>query len=256
MIDFQINNGIATIKISRPETFNSINQPTAFALQKALDDCQADASIRTVILTGEGRAFCAGQDLGEITDPKSTGLKRVVEDHYNPIILKIRALAKPVIAAVNGVAAGAGANIALACDIVIAKESASFIQAFSKIGLNPDSGGSYFLPRLVGMQRATALMFLGDKVSAKDAQDMGMIYRCVPDADFESIVHQISTQLANMPTQGLANTKALLNQSFDNNLEQQLAAEGVYQVKSSQTADYKEGVQAFLEKRKPVFIGK
>ena len=185
----------------------------------------------------------------------SFGIKTIVEEHYNPIILKIRELKKPVIAVVNGVAAGAGANIAIACDIVLASENASFIQAFSKIGLIPDSGGTFTLPRLIGFQKASALMMLGDKVSASDAVQMGMIYKCFNDEAFTDDCWNLALQLANMPTKGLALTKQLLNETYTNTLSQQLILEGQIQVEASQSEDYQEGVNAFLEKRKPVFKG-
>ena len=252
---FSLADGVATIRLNRPDVFNSINRPVALALQQHLRDCQADAAVRAVVLTGTGRAFCAGQDLAELTGPNAPDVADIVEAHYNPIILLIRELEKPVIAAVNGVAAGAGANIALACDLVVAKESAAFIQAFSKIGLVPDSGGTYFLPRLVGMQRASALMLTGDKVSAAAAVQMGMIYQAFADDLFDEEVAGLARKMAQLPTRGLAYTKHLLNRSFSNDLAQQLRAEGDYQLRAGQTADYQEGVAAFLEKRPPVFIG-
>ena len=177
----KIENKIAFITLNRPEVFNSFNREMAFLLQKTLDDCEKDSNVRAIVLTGNGKAFCAGQDLKEVTEPElNPGFRKILEEHYNPIIQRIRTIEKPVIAAVNGVAAGAGANIALACDIVVAVESANFIQAFSKIGLIPDSAGTFFLPRLIGFQKATALMMLGDKVSAEEALNMGMIYKIFP----------------------------------------------------------------------------
>jgi len=252
---FTLADGVATLRLNRPDVFNSINKPVALALQQQLRECQADAAVRAVVLTGTGRAFCAGQDLAEITGPNAPDVSEIVEKHYNPIVLLIRELEKPVIAAVNGVAAGAGANLALACDLVVAKESASFIQAFSKIGLVPDSGGTYFLPRLVGLQRASALMLTGDKVSAAEAVRMGMIYRAFADEAFDHEVATLARKMANLPTRGLAYTKHLLNRSFGNDLAQQLRAEGDYQLRAGQTADYREGVAAFLEKRQPTFTG-
>lgn len=247
--------GVTFLKLNRPKVFNSFNKEMSFALHVALDDCQTDKSVRAVVIQGIGKAFCAGQDLQEVTDPDGPPLTSIVRDHYNPIIEKIRNLEKPVIAAVNGVAAGAGANIALSCDIVVACESSSFIQAFSKIGLIPDSGGTFFLPRLIGFQRASALMMLGDKVSAKDAQDMGMIYKAVLDDDFDSEVKAIATKLAAMPTKGLAYTKQALNRSMQNSLTSQLTLEEQLQTRAGTTHDYNEGVAAFLEKRKPDFKG-
>ncbi|MGB6036467.1 MAG: enoyl-CoA hydratase-related protein [Cryomorphaceae bacterium] len=247
--------GITFLKLNRPNVFNSFNKEMSFALHAALDDCQSDKTVRAVVIQGMGKAFCAGQDLQEVTDPEGPPLTSIVRDHYNPIIEKIRNLEKPVVAAVNGVAAGAGANIALACDVVIACESSSFIQAFSKIGLIPDSGGTFFLPRLIGFQRASALMMLADKVTAKEAQDMGMIYKAVSDDEFESVVEKIAVKLAELPTKGLAYTKKALNRSMQNNLSSQLALEEQLQTRAGITHDYNEGVAAFLEKRKPEFKG-
>lgn len=254
-IQVDMHGGTATITLKRPEVFNSFNRDTALAFQAALDDCQQRQEVRCVVITGEGKAFCAGQDLQEVTDPQGPELTSIVRDHYNPIIEKIRALEKPVIAAVNGVAAGAGANIALACDIVVACQSASFIQAFSKIGLIPDSGGTFFLPRLIGFQRASAYMMLGDKIDAAKAEEIGMIYKMVPDTDFAEEVKRLAAKLADMPTTGLAYTKKALNRSMYNDLSSQLALEEQLQSKAGGTHDYKEGVTAFLEKRKPTFKG-
>lgn len=253
-IKFSLEAGVATITLHRPEVFNSFNREMALLLQEHLRSCQNNPEVRAVVLTGEGKAFCAGQDLGEATNG-SLEISEIVVQHYNPIIMLLRELEKPVIAAVNGVAAGAGANIALACDIVVAKESASFIQAFSKIGLIPDSGGTFFLPRLIGMQRASALMMTGDKVSAKEALEMGMLYKVFADEAFAGEVNALAQKLAQMPTKGLAYTKALLNCSFDFNLEDQLRNEASYQQRAGKTQDFKEGVQAFVEKRKPNFTG-
>lgn len=254
-LDFSIAHGVATLRLNRPQVFNSVNRELALALQQRLRECQADANVRAVVLTGTGKAFCAGQDLAEITGPDRPEVADIVEELYNPIVLQLRELEKPVLAAVNGVAAGAGANLALACDVVVARESASFIQAFSKIGLVPDSGGTYFLPRLVGLQRASALMLLGDKVTAPEAERMGMIYKVFNDDDFGHEVTALAHRLAELPTKGLAYTKQLLNSTFGNDLAQQLRAEGDYQLRASQTADYQEGVTAFLEKRQPAFTG-
>lgn len=246
---------ITTIKLNRPERYNSFNREMALALQETLDLCATDGT-RCIILTGEGKAFCAGQDLNEVTDPNGPELQTIVGEHYNPIIARLRDIEVPVIAAVNGAAAGAGANIALACDIVIARESSYFLQAFSHIGLIPDSGGTYHLPRLIGFQRASALMMLGEKVSAKDAETMGMIYKAIPDAEWETTVSSLSQKVAGMPTRGLALTKRALNASLENNLTAQLDVEEKIQTAAGKTDDYVEGVKAFLEKRKANFTGK
>ena len=252
----KIENNIGWITLNRPEVFNSFNREMALLLQKILDDCGNDANVRAIVITGSGKAFCAGQDLKEVTSPDlNPGFRKILEEHYNPIITRIRNIEKPIIAAVNGVAAGAGANIALACDIVVAAESATFIQAFSKIGLIPDSAGTFFLPRLIGFQKATALMMLGDKVTAAEAVQLGMIYKIYSAGIFEDEVNDLATKLANMPTKALGLTKRLLNQSLANNLEQQLALESDLQIEASSSNDYQEGVTAFVEKRKPEFKG-
>ena len=252
---FSLDNGVATLRFNRPQVFNSVNREVALALQEGLRECQQNPEVRAVLLTGTGKAFCAGQDLAEITGPDAPEVSEIVERLYNPIVQLIRELEKPVVAAVNGVAAGAGANLALACDVVVAKESAAFIQAFSKIGLIPDSGGTYFLPRLVGMQRAAGLMLTGDKVSAAEALQMGMIYKVFADDVFDGEVASLVQKLATMPTKGLAYTKHLLNVTFKHDLTQQLRAEADYQLRAGHTADYQEGVTAFLEKRQPTFSG-
>jgi len=253
----QIENQVAYIKFNRPNKFNSFNREMALLLQEELKSCADNKDVRAVVLTGEGKAFCAGQDLQEVTNPDlNPGFKKILEEHYNPIVTLIRSLPKPVIAAVNGVAAGAGANLALACDVVVANEKASFIQAFSKIGLIPDSGGTFFLPRLIGFQRASALAMLGDKVDPVEAERMGMIYTYFSSETFDDEVTKLAEKLANMPTQALANIKSAFNQSMNNSLEDQLQLESKLQIASAQTQDYKEGVSAFMEKRKPDFEGK
>ena len=250
------NNGVCELKLNRPAVFNSFNQAMAFALQKALDEAELNDEVRAIVITGEGKAFCAGQDLAEAMDPEGPELQSIVKDHYNPIIERIRTIEKPIIAAVNGVAAGAGANIALACDITIAKKSASFIQAFSKIGLIPDSGGTFFLPRIIGSQKALAMMMTGDKISGEQADAMNMIYKAVDDEAFENEVKTFAETIAALPTRGLGLTKKAVNATFTNNLTQQLALEEELQTEAGQTYDFREGVNAFLEKRKPVFKGK
>ncbi len=255
-IEVKIDNNVAWISLNRPEVFNSFNREMALQLQTTLDDCNSNANVRALVITGNGKAFCAGQDLKEVTDPElNPGFRKILEEHYNPIIKKIRNIEKPIIAAVNGVAAGAGANIALACDIVVATEQASFIQAFSKIGLVPDSAGTFFLPRLIGFQKASALMMLGEKVTASEALALGMIYKIVPTELFDEEVRNLANNLAQMPTKAIGLTKRLLNQSMNNNLEQQLKLESDLQIEASSSNDYNEGVTAFVEKRKPKFKG-
>jgi 2-(1,2-epoxy-1,2-dihydrophenyl)acetyl-CoA isomerase len=229
----------------------------ALLLQNELDACKENDAVRAIIITGSGKAFCAGQDLKEVTTPElNPGFKKILEEHYNPIITRIRTIEKPIIAAINGVAAGAGANIALACDVVVASENASFIQAFSKIGLVPDSAGTFFLPRLIGFQKASALMLLGDKVSATDAEKLGMLYKVFPSETFMEEVNNLASVLSNMPTKALGMTKRLLNESLTNNLKSQLDIESKLQIEAAQSEDYAEGVDAFVNKRRPEFKGK
>ena len=255
-IELKIENKVAYITLNRPEVFNSFNREMALRLQSVLDDCEANSEVRAIVLSGNGKAFCAGQDLKEVTSPElNPGFKKILEEHYNPIIKRIRSIKKPIICAVNGVAAGAGANIALACDIVVAHEKVSFIQAFSLIGLVPDSAGTYFLPRLIGFQKAQALAMLGDKVSAEEAEKMGMIYKVIPLENFNDEVQKLALKLANMPTKALGMIKELFNSSMTNTLEEQLNMESKYQIEAAQSEDYAEGVAAFIEKRKPNFKG-
>lgn len=255
-IQLKIENKVAIITLNRPEVFNSFNREMAFLLHDTLDACEKNEEVRAIVLTGNGKAFCAGQDLKEVTDPDlNPGFKKILEEHYNPIITRIRSIKKPIIGAINGVAAGAGANIALACDVVVAHEKVSFIQAFSLIGLVPDSAGTFFLPRLIGFQKALALAMLGDKIGAEEAERMGMIYKMIPLENFEEEVNKLALKMANMPTKALGMIKELFNKSMTNDLEAQLALESKLQIEAAQSEDYKEGVAAFIEKRKPNFKG-
>jgi 2-(1,2-epoxy-1,2-dihydrophenyl)acetyl-CoA isomerase len=253
---FHTEHNIAFITLNRPDKLNSFNREMALQLQSVLDDCEKNESIRALYITGNGKGFCAGQDLAEVVDPNGPGMQRILSEHYNPIITRMRKMPKPIVVAVNGVAAGAGANIALAGDVVVAIDSATFIQAFSKIGLIPDSGGTFILPRLIGFQKASALMMLGDKVSASEALQMGMIYKVLEATSFETEAKKIAQQLAHMPTKALGFIKEALNNSATNNVEQQLDLEDRLQQKAAATDDFKEGVNAFLEKRAPVYTGK
>lgn len=248
-------NNVLIITLNRPEKLNSFNRQMALTLIAVLENADQDKSIRAIVITGSGKAFCAGQDLAEAIDPNGPGINVIVSEHYNPIILKIRSIEKPVIAAINGVAAGAGANIALACDILYASKSASFIQAFSKIGLVPDSGGTYTLPRLVGQNLASALMITGDKFSADEAKSFGIVYKVFEDEQLLELSIASASQISNMPTKAIGLTKRLINKTYSHTLEQQLIFERDMQVEASNSLDYSEGVKAFLEKRNPKFIG-
>lgn len=254
-IKFEIKDSLAIITLNRPDVLNSFNREMALELQSKLDDCENDKTVRAILITGEGRAFCAGQDLAEAIAEDAPTIDTIVREHYNPIVKKIRAIEKPIVCAVNGVAAGAGANIALCCDIVLASDKSSFIQSFSNIGLIPDSGGTFFLPRLVGLQRATAMMFLADKVGAEQALQFGMIYKVSSSESLMKEAEEIANRLSQMPTKGFGLTKRALNESLFNNLDDQLEIEEELQAKAASTYDNQEGINAFLEKRKPIFKG-
>jgi 2-(1,2-epoxy-1,2-dihydrophenyl)acetyl-CoA isomerase len=248
-------NNVLVVTLNRPEKLNCFNREMALQLIAVLDKAENNNNVRAIIITGMGKAFCAGQDLSEAIDPNGPGIKKIVGEHYNPIILKIRSIEKPIIGVINGVAAGAGANIALACDIIYASKSASFIQAFSKIGLIPDSGGTYTLPRLVGFNLASALMISGDKLSADDAKNFGIVYKVFDDENLMELSIASAIKIAAMPTKAIGLTKRLLNKTYSNSLEQQLVLEKNLQIEAANTLDYKEGVNAFLEKRNPNFKG-
>lgn len=252
---YEVREGVAVITLNRPDRLNAFDKKAALALQSRLDEAAAATEVRAVLLTGTGKGFSAGQDLAEVADPSGPSMAQILSEHYNPIVRRIRSIEKPVVAAVNGVAAGAGANIALCCDVVLASEEAVFIQAFSKIGLIPDSGGTWFLPRLIGWQRASALMMTGDRVTAKEAESMGMVYKVLPAAGFMEAALDLAKNLALMPTRSFAFTKQALNESFRNTLDEQLDLEDRLQQRAASTSDYREGVEAFLAKRKPDFKG-
>jgi 2-(1,2-epoxy-1,2-dihydrophenyl)acetyl-CoA isomerase len=252
---FEIRDQIAFITLNRPDKLNSFTREMALLLQNRLDECASLHEVRAVHITGAGKAFSAGQDLAEVIDPQGPGLTNILREQFNPIVTRIRNLPKPVVAAVGGVAAGAGANIALCCDIVVAAQSASFIQAFSKIGLIPDSGGTYFLPRLVGWQKAMAIALLGDKIGAAEAERIGMVYKVYDNEEFAGASRALTAVLAQLPTKALAFTKHAFNYSTANSLEAQLMLEDELQQKAAQTYDYREGVRAFLEKRPASFKG-
>ncbi len=254
---FEVDRGVARVTLNRPDVLNSIHSAMSGELRDALDRAASDPTIRAVLLTGAGRAFYAGQDLDEVrSGGSSTDFAAHVRTVYNPLVRALRTLEKPVVCAVNGVAAGAGANLALACDIVVAAEEASFVQAFAKIGLVPDTGGSFMLPRLVGFARATALTMLGEKLSARQAAEIGLIYRACPGAELGEEATKLAVHLASQPTFGLGLTKRLLNAALVHDLDQQLELEAELQKTAGSSADYAEGVAAFLEKRKPSFAGR
>ncbi len=253
---FENINGIAKITLNRPEVYHCFNKEMAMLFHKYLDRCKED-DIRVVFITATGKAFCSGQDLKEVMGGNITDMiNDSIENNYNPLVKRIFELEKPVMCAVNGISAGAGANIALVCDIVVAKESATFIQAFSKIGLIPDSGGTYVLPRLIGFQKAIALAMLAETVNGIEAEKMGMIYKAFPDDTFETDAWAIAERLAKMPTKALGLTKKAYNQGLSNDFYTQLEVERRLQMEAGESHDFAEGVMAFVQKRKPEFKGK
>lgn len=253
---YQVQDGIATITLNRPDVFNAFNDEQSYELQDALKQVARDAAVRVVVLTGAGKAFCSGQDLKAIAD--STGKRDLSESlhkRYNPIIRAMRALPKPIIARVNGVAAGAGCSLALACDLVVAAESAKFIEVFVNVGLVLDSGSSYFLPRLVGSARAFEMSTMSSRVSAQQAYDWGMVNKVTPDAELDAAVAVYTDYYKSAPTKAIAMMKKMLNKSFNSDLDSMLDYEAYCQKIAGNSADYKEGVTAFNEKRKPNFTG-
>ena len=255
---FETSDGVARLTLNRPDKLNSFTSPMRALLRDAIEAIRNDRSTRVLLVTGNGRGFCAGQDLSErkMSADTEIDLGKTIQEEYNPLLRSIRALEIPVVCAVNGVAAGAGANIALACDIVLAARSASFIQAFSRIGLTLDCGGSYWLPRLTGTARAMGLALLGDKLSAEQAEQWGLIWKCVDDDKLMAEANQLAADLARAPTRALAAIKRAIHAAENNTLDAQLDLERDLQRSLGPTKDYREGVAAFLEKRKPQFSGR
>ena len=253
-----LEDGVLTVTLNRPDKLNAFNPEMHQALRKALEQALDEAQIRAVLLTGAGRGFCAGQDLSErnVAADAPIDLSVSLGSFYNPLVRRLRELPKPIVCAVNGVAAGAGANIALACDLVIAAHSASFVQSFARLGLVPDSGGTWFLPRLVGSARAKALALLGEKLSAEQALDWGLIWKVVDDRNLMKEARDVAVLLAQGPTRGYGLVKKALNASWGNSLDAQLDLERDLQREAGLTQDYREGVAAFMQKRKPQYKGK
>ena len=256
---FDVQNCVARLALNRPDKLNSFNTDMHAELRAALDHVQGNPSIRVLVLSGAGRAFCAGQDLADpamqTIDGQLPDIGNIVEVNYKPLVLRLQNLRVPTLAAVNGIAAGAGASLALACDLVVATQSASFLQAFSKIGLIPDTGGTWFLPQRIGMARAMGLALLADKLPAQKAADWGLIWQCVPDADFSASVDALAAQLASAPTKALVRTRQAMHAAPNHTLEQQLSIEGGFMRELGWSADYAEGVAAFMGKRPPNFTG-
>lgn len=253
---FRIEQGIATITLNRPEVYNALNDEITFELQSALKEVAKDEEVRVVVLTGEGKAFCAGQDLKASAAAGKRSFKESLHKRYNPIIRAVRALPKPVICRLNGVAAGAGCSLALACDMIIASEDATLIEVFVNIGLVPDSGSTFFLPRLVSMAKAFELCSMGTKVKAEEAVKLGLITRAVPHAQLDDTLKHYTDYFRNAPTKSIGLIKKMLNKSAHATLDEMLDYEAYCQEIAGDSADYREGVAAFLEKRKPRFTGK
>lgn len=255
---FSRSDNIARITLNRPDKLNSFNIQMHEDLQDVLNDVEGDQSIRVLVLTGAGRGFCAGQELSDraVSAGESLDLGASIENYYAPLVRRLRKLPMPVIAAVNGVAAGAGANLALACDLVIAAKSANFIESFCKLGLIPDTGGTYFLPRLVGTARAMGMALLGEKLSAEQAADWGLIWKCVDDAEFPATIDKLAHEFAAAPTLGLARIKQAIYSSSRHSLDEQLDLERDIMRELGRSTDFREGVAAFLEKRAPKFTGR
>ena len=252
---FETQDNIAEIKLNRPQLLNSFNYEMADEFLDVLRKCDKNKNIRAIIISGIGRGFCAGQDLEEATRKNGPTIDNIIDHTYNPIIKMITSIEKPIICYVNGIAAGAGANLAISCDITFAASSAKFIQSFINIGLVPDSGGTYNLPRLIGKQKAAGLMFSGEKISSAEAEKIGMIYKSVDDENGYQITLDFAKKISEKPTKSIGLIKNLLNLSNTNNLSEQLELEKKYQITAANSTDHKEGVKAFFEKRKPKYIG-
>ncbi|MBA9079270.1 enoyl-CoA hydratase-related protein [Rufibacter quisquiliarum] len=252
---YSVTNGVATITLNRPDVFNAFNDQQSYELQDALKQVTRDASVRVVILTGAGKAFCSGQDLKAIAGAEKRSLAESLHKRYNPIIKAMRELPKPIICRLNGVAAGAGCSLALACDYIVASSAASLIEVFVNVGLVLDSGSSYFLPRLVGMRKAFELSTLGTKVPAEEALRLGLVNQVVAPEELDAAVQQITDRYASAPTKAIGLMKKMLNKSFESSLDEMLEYEAYCQEIAGSSADYREGVTAFNEKRKPVFTG-
>lgn len=254
-IIYQVDNGIATITLNRPDVFNAFDDTQSYELQDALKLAKRDKEVRVIVLTGAGKAFCSGQDLKAIANAKNRSLRDSLDKRYNPIIKAMRSMPKPIIGKINGVAAGAGCSLALACDFVVASEYASFIEVFINVGLVLDSGSSYFLPRLVGSARAFEMSTMGSKVKAEQALEWGIINRVAKADELDAVVNEVAEYYANAPTKAVALMKQMLNKSFHSDLNEMLEYEACCQEIAGNSADYKEGVSAFNEKRKPKFTG-
>ncbi|MEZ4973797.1 MAG: enoyl-CoA hydratase-related protein [Cyclobacteriaceae bacterium] len=255
-IKYELSNGIATITLNRPEVYNALNDAITYELQDAFKQVARDAEARVVVLTGEGKAFCSGQDLKAVSGSEKRSFLQSLHKRYNPLIMLMQTLPKPIICRLNGVAAGAGCSIALACDLIIAAEEATLIEVFINIGLVPDSGSSYFLPRIVGRAKAFEMCTMGSRIKGKEAEALGLVNKAVPADQLDAVVAEYASYYAGAPTKAIGLIKKMLNRSTSSSLEEMLDYEAYCQEIAGSSADYKEGVAAFLEKRKPAFLGK
>jgi 2-(1,2-epoxy-1,2-dihydrophenyl)acetyl-CoA isomerase len=255
-LKYQVKEGVATIAFNRPEVYNALNDAITFELQDALKAVAKDENVRVVVLTGEGKAFCSGQDLKDSSQQGKRSFLESLRKRYNPIVSAMRNLPKPIVCRLNGVAAGAGCSLALACDIIVASEEALLIEVFINIGLVPDSGSAYFLPRLVGMAKAFEFCSRGNRVKAAEAFDMGLVNKVVPASELDAAVKEYTDYYSHAPTKAIGLIKKMLNKSATSTLDEMLEYEAYCQEIAGDTHDHQEGVQAFLEKRKPIFLGK